>query len=115
MGNDMMKKGDETMTEKKLGQATLAVHAGQKVDPTTNARAVPIYQTTSYVFKDAQTAANLFGLKELGNIYSRIMNPTNDVFEQRTAALEGGTAALGLASGLAAITYSLIPIDQTRG
>jgi O-acetylhomoserine (thiol)-lyase len=84
----------------KLG--TLALDAGQSPDPTTGARVVPIYQTTSYVFRDTEHAANLFGLKELGNIYTRIMNPTTDVFEQRIAAIEGGTAALGVASGSAA-------------
>lgn len=98
------------MTEPKLKFDTLAVQAGQKVDPATNARAVPIYQTTSYVFNDADHAANLFGLKEFGNIYSRIMNPTWDVFEQRMAALEGGVAALATASGAAAITFSVLNI-----
>ncbi len=73
------------------GFETLALHGGQKPDPATNARAVPIYQTTSYVFNDSDHAANLFGLKEFGNIYTRIMNPTNDVFEQRVAALEGAS------------------------
>ncbi|MGB0525396.1 MAG: O-acetylhomoserine aminocarboxypropyltransferase/cysteine synthase family protein [Flammeovirgaceae bacterium] len=81
---------------------TLQLHAGQEVDPTTNSRAVPIYQTTSYVFNDAEHAANLFGLKEFGNIYTRIMNPTTDVFEKRMAALEGGVAAVATASGQAA-------------
>ncbi|WP_018630105.1 O-acetylhomoserine aminocarboxypropyltransferase/cysteine synthase family protein [Niabella aurantiaca] len=81
---------------------TLQVHAGQQADPTTGSRAVPIYQTTSFVFKNADHAANLFGLKEFGNIYTRIMNPTTDVFEQRVAALEGGVAALATASGQAA-------------
>ncbi|MBZ4187795.1 O-acetylhomoserine aminocarboxypropyltransferase/cysteine synthase family protein [Niabella beijingensis] len=81
---------------------TLQVHAGQQADPTTGSRAVPIYQTTSYVFKNADHAANLFGLKEFGNIYTRIMNPTTDVFEQRIAALEGGVAALATSSGQAA-------------
>ncbi|MCF3108972.1 O-acetylhomoserine aminocarboxypropyltransferase/cysteine synthase [Niabella sp. CC-SYL272] len=81
---------------------TLQVHAGQQPDPTTGSRAVPIYQTTSYVFKNADHAANLFGLKEFGNIYTRIMNPTTDVFEQRVAALEGGVAALATSSGQAA-------------
>jgi len=94
----------------KLG--TLALHAGQVPDPTTGARVVPIYQTTSYVFKDTDQAANLFGLKELGNIYTRIMNPTTDVFEQRIAAIEGGTGALGVASGSAAITYALLTITR---
>src|ERR1700709_2078653 len=78
---------------------TLQLHAGQEADPTTGARAVPIYQTTSFVFKNAEHGANLFALKEFGNIYSRIMNPTNDVFEKRIAALEGGVAALATASG----------------
>ena len=82
------------MTEKVLKFDTLAVHAGQRVDPTTNARAVPIYQTTSYVFNNADHAANLFGLKEFGNIYTRIMNPTWDILEQRIAAIDGGAAAL---------------------
>ena len=77
--------------------ATLALHAGQVVDPTTNSRAVPIYQTTSYVFNDSDHAARLFGLQEFGNIYTRIMNPTTDVFEKRVAALEGGVAALATA------------------
>ncbi|MEI7591305.1 MAG: PLP-dependent transferase, partial [Deltaproteobacteria bacterium] len=78
---------------------TLALHAGQVADPTTGSRAVPIYQTTSYVFKNTDHAANLFALKEFGNIYTRLMNPTTDVFEQRIAALEGGTGALAVASG----------------
>jgi O-acetylhomoserine (thiol)-lyase len=92
------------------GFDTIALHGGQKPDPTTNARAVPIYQTTSYVFDSAEHAANLFGLKEFGNIYTRIMNPTNDVFEQRVAALEGGVAALAFASGSAAVTFSILNI-----
>lgn len=90
------------MTTKKLNFETLQLHAGQKPDATTNSRAVPIYQTTSYVFNNAEHAANLFGLREFGNIYTRIMNPTSDVFEQRIAALEGGVAALAVASGHAA-------------
>ncbi|AKB81433.1 O-acetylhomoserine sulfhydrylase [Methanosarcina barkeri 3] len=94
----------------KLG--TLALHAGQVPDPTTGARVVPIYQTTSYVFKDTDHAANLFGIKELGNIYTRIMNPTTDVFEQRIAAIEGGTGALGVSSGSAAIAYALLAITR---
>ena len=81
---------------------TLQLHAGQEIDPTTGSRAVPIYQTTSYGFKDAQHAANLFGLKEFGNIYTRIMNPTTDVLEKRLAALEGGVAAVATSSGQAA-------------
>ncbi len=93
------------MPEEKPQQfATLAVHGGQVPDPTTGARAVPIYQTTSYVFQDADHAARLFGLQEFGNIYTRIMNPTTDVFEKRVAALEGGVAALATASGQAAET-----------
>lgn len=87
------------MSEKKLHFETLQLHAGQQVDPTTNSRAVPIYQTSSYSFNNAEHASNLFALKEFGNIYTRIMNPTTDVFEQRIAALEGGVAALGVASG----------------
>ena len=90
------------MTERKLHFETLQLHAGQHVDPTTQSRAVPIYQTSSYVFNDSQHAADLFALKAFGNIYTRIMNPTTDVFEQRIAALEGGVAALGVASGHAA-------------
>ncbi|MGF7430926.1 homocysteine synthase [Thermoanaerobacterium thermosaccharolyticum] len=96
--------------ERKLKFDTLQVHAGQKPDPTTGSRAVPIYQTTSYVFKDTDQAAALFNLKEAGNIYTRIMNPTNDVFEQRIAALEGGVGAVATASGAAAITYSILNI-----
>ena len=87
---------------------TLALHAGQSPDPATNARAVPIYQTTSYVFNDAEHAANLFALRESGNIYTRMMNPTTDVFEKRIAALEGGAAALAVSSGQAAITLALL-------
>lgn len=98
------------MSERKLKFDTLQVHAGQSVDPTTGSRAVPIYQATSYVFKNSEHAANLFALKEFGNIYTRIMNPTNDVFEQRIAALEGGVGALAVASGSAAITYSILNI-----
>jgi O-acetylhomoserine (thiol)-lyase len=100
-----------TDTETKAqGFETLALHGGQEPDPTTNARAVPIYQTTSYVFNDADHAANLFGLKEFGNIYTRIMNPTNDVFEKRVAALEGGVGALAFSSGSAAVTFSILNI-----
>ncbi|MCO2017627.1 bifunctional O-acetylhomoserine aminocarboxypropyltransferase/cysteine synthase, partial [Pseudomonas aeruginosa] len=86
---------------------TLAVHAGYSPDPTTRAVAVPIYQTTSYAFDDTQHGADLFDLKVPGNIYTRIMNPTNDVLEQRVAALEGGVGALAVASGMAAITYAI--------
>jgi O-acetylhomoserine (thiol)-lyase len=91
---------------------TKALHAGQTVDPTTKARAVPIYATTSYVFDDAAHAARLFGLQEFGNIYTRIMNPTTAVFEERVAALEGGVAALGLASGQAAETLSILNLAR---
>ncbi|MGO9616732.1 MAG: homocysteine synthase [Bryobacteraceae bacterium] len=93
--------------EKKRQFATLAVHAGQSPDPATGARAVPIYQTTSYLFQDADHAGRLFALKEFGNIYTRIMNPTTDVFEKRVAALEGGVAGLATASGQAAETLTL--------
>lgn len=90
------------MSNQKLRFETLQVHAGQEVDPTTKSRVVPIYQTTSYVFDSSEHAANLFGLREFGNIYTRLMNPTTDVFEKRVAALEGGVAALGVASGQSA-------------
>ncbi|MBP2002435.1 O-acetylhomoserine (thiol)-lyase [Paenibacillus shirakamiensis] len=96
--------------QRKLGLETIAIHGGQEIDPTTQSRAVPIYQTTSYGFRDTEHAANLFGLKEFGNIYSRIMNPTNDVFEKRVAELEGGVGALATASGQAAITFSILNI-----
>jgi O-acetylhomoserine (thiol)-lyase len=99
-------------SERKHLPETLAIHAGQQVDPTTKSRAVPIYQTTSYVFNDTDHAANLFALKEFGNIYTRIMNPTTDVFEQRIAALEGAPAALAVASGQAAITFSILNIAE---
>lgn len=92
---------------------TLAIHGGQDPDPTTNARAVPIYQTTSYNFNDADHAARLFGLKEFGNIYTRIMNPTTDVLEKRIAALEGGAAALALASGQAAETLAILNLANS--
>ncbi len=98
---------DETKAQ---GLGTLAVHAGQEPDPTTNARAVPIYATTSYVFNDTQHAADLFGLAEFGNIYSRIMNPTNAVLEKRLAEMDGGAAALSFASGQAAITAAILTI-----
>ncbi|MGW0038918.1 bifunctional o-acetylhomoserine/o-acetylserine sulfhydrylase [Gordonia sp. NPDC003376] len=94
---------------------TKQIHAGQTADGTTNARALPIYQTTSYVFNDTQHAANLFGLAEPGNIYTRIMNPTQDVVEQRLAALEGGVAALLVASGQAAETYAILNIVENGG
>lgn len=98
------------MSSRPLGIETLALHAGQTPDSQTGSRAVPIYQTTSYVFRDADHAANLFGLKEPGFIYSRIMNPTNEILENRLAALHGGTSALVTASGLAAIFYAVCTI-----
>src|SRR5882672_2142001 len=91
---------------------TLQLHAGQQIDPTTKARAVPIYQTTSYTFDNSEHAANLFGLRKFGNIYTRIMNPTTDVFEQRMAALEGGVAAVATSSGQAAQFLALANILQ---
>ncbi len=96
--------------DKPQGLGTMAVHAGQVPDPTTNARAVPIYATTSYVFNDTDHAANLFALSEFGNVYSRIMNPTNDVLEKRLAAMDGGAAALSFASGQAATMAALLTI-----
>jgi O-acetylhomoserine (thiol)-lyase len=101
------------MNERKLGFDTLQLHAGQTVDSDSKSRAVPIYQTTSYLFDNAQHAQDLFALKEMGNIYTRIMNPTTDVFEKRVAALEGGVGALAVASGSAAITYSVLNIMKT--
>ena len=100
------------MASENLHFDTLQLHAGQVVDPTTNSRAVPIYQTTSYVFNNSEHAANLFGLKEFGNIYTRLMNPTTDVFEKRIAALEGGVAALATSSGQAAQFIALTNILQ---
>ncbi|WP_286681295.1 O-acetylhomoserine aminocarboxypropyltransferase/cysteine synthase family protein, partial [Methanoculleus sp. DTU007] len=100
------------MAEKAFRLGTTAIHAGQEPDPTTGSRAVPIYQTSSYVFKDTNHAANLFALKELGNIYTRLMNPTTDVFEKRVAAIEGGRAAVAVASGQAAITYALLAVTR---
>jgi len=91
---------------------TILLHGGQTVDPATHARAVPIYQTTSYVFEDAKDAADLFGLKKFGNIYTRLMNPTSDVFEKRLAELDGGVGALALASGQSAITLSILALAQ---
>lgn len=91
---------------------TLALHAGQEIDPATGSRAVPIYQTTSYAFKDADHAARLFALQEFGNIYTRLMNPTTDVFEKRVAALEGGAAALATASGQAAETLAILTLAK---
>lgn len=102
------------MNVQKLHFETLALHVGQEqADPATDSRAVPIYQTTSYVFRNSQHAADRFGLRDAGNIYGRLTNSTQDVFEQRIAALEGGTAALAVASGAAAVTYALQNILQT--
>ncbi len=101
---------DSETTQIPQGFETLALHGGQEPDPTTNARAVPIYQTTAYTFDSADHAADLFGLREFGNIYTRIMNPTNDVFEKRVAALEGGVGALAFSSGSSAVTFSILNI-----
>ena len=98
--------------DNKLKVETLVLHGGQEPDPTTGSRAVPIYQTTSYQFKSTEHAANLFGLREFGNIYTRLMNPTTDVFEKRVAALDGGVGALAVASGQSAITLALLNIAQ---
>jgi len=100
------------MSDKKWSFETLQIHAGQTPDPTTGARALSLYQTTAYQFRDTQHAANLFGLAELGNIYTRIMNPTQDAVEQRLAALEGGVAALLVASGSAATTYAVLNVAE---
>ena len=99
-------------TTQSLKIETLALHGGQEPDPTTGARAVPIYQTTSYQFKSTDHAANLFGLKEFGNIYTRLMNPTTDVLEKRIALIDGGVGALAVASGQSAITLALLNIAQ---
>jgi O-acetylhomoserine (thiol)-lyase len=101
-----------TRIDQKLSVETLALHGGQEPDPTTGARAVPIYQTTSYQFKNTEHAANLFALKEFGNIYTRIMNPTTDVLEKRMAALDGGVGALAVSSGQAATTLAILNIAQ---
>jgi len=101
-----------TKIDSKLKTETLALHGGQEADPTTGSRAVPIYQTTSYQFKSTDHAANLFGLKEFGNIYTRLMNPTTDVLEKRIALLDGGVGALAVASGQSAITIALLNIAQ---
>ena len=98
------------MTTKQYHIETLAIHAGQEIDPITLSRAVPVYRTTAFNFKSAEHAANLFALKELGNIYARLMNPTNDVLEKRLAALEGGAAALTFSSGTAAVFFTLTNI-----
>jgi O-acetylhomoserine (thiol)-lyase len=107
-----MMGNDQHETVEKLHFDTLAIHGGQEADTATNARAVPIYQTTSYVFNDADHAARLFALQEFGNIYTRIMNPTTDIFEKRIAALEGGAAALALASGQAAETLTILTLAR---
>lgn len=101
------------MSEPQYGIGTNCLHAGQEPDPTTNARAVPLYQTTSYVFNDTDHAANLFALAEFGNIYTRLMNPTTDVLEKRLAALEGGSGALATASGQAAETLAILNIASS--
>jgi O-acetylhomoserine (thiol)-lyase len=106
----MTDTADQQMQEREYAFETLALHGGQEVDPTTTARAVPIYQSTSYVFNDTEHAANLFALAEMGNIYTRIMNPTTDVFEKRMTLLEGGVGALGTASGQAAETLAILNI-----
>jgi len=98
----------------KLKPESLTLHGGQEADPTTGSRAVPIYQTTSYQFKSTEHAANLFGLKEFGNIYTRLMNPTSDVFEKRMALLDGGVGALAVSSGQSAITLALLNIAQAQ-
>ncbi|MDR0676654.1 MAG: O-acetylhomoserine aminocarboxypropyltransferase/cysteine synthase [Elusimicrobiota bacterium] len=102
-----------TKIDNKLRLETLALHGGQEPDPTTGARAVPIYQTVAYNFKDTDHAANLFGLKEFGNIYNRLMNPTSDVLEKRIALLDGGIGALALASGQSAISLAILNIAQS--
>ena len=107
----MRKERDRMAENRKLRFETMQLHVGQeKPDPATDARAVPIYQTTSYVFPSAESAQARFELSEPGNIYTRIMNPTTDVFEKRMAALEGGVGALALASGAAAVTYAVLNI-----
>src|SRR5580700_9968312 len=104
---------DSEQPDRSLGFNTRALHAGYVPDPTTKARAVPIYQTTSFVFDNSEHAAALFGLQQFGNIYTRIMNPTTAVFEERVAALEGGVAALGVASGQAAQFLALASLMQS--
>jgi O-acetylhomoserine (thiol)-lyase len=110
----LYEKKDNIMSkiDAKLKIETLALHGGQEADPTTGARAVPIYQTTSYQFRNTEHAANLFGLKEFGNIYTRLMNPTTDVFEKRIALIDGGVGALAVASGQSAITLALLNIAR---
>ena len=114
--NEEESKGSKESRAKKrsesLGVSTLAVHAGAKPDPATGARSVPIYQTAAYVFNDTEHAADLFGLRKEGNIYTRLMNPTTDVFEKRVAALEGGIGVLATSSGMAAITTALLTFTR---
>jgi O-acetylhomoserine (thiol)-lyase len=98
------------MRQEQYSADTLLLHGGQEPDPTTGSRAVPIYKTTCYQFRDTEHAQNLFALKDTGNIYSRIMNPTVDVFEKRVALAEGGTAAVAASSGMAAITLAILNI-----
>ena len=100
------------LQEREWGFETLALHAGQEPDSATGARAVPIYQSTSFVLGDTARASRLFSLEEVGNVYTRIMNPTQTAFEERLAALEGGVGALATASGQAAITYAILNIAQ---
>src|SRR5476651_2298624 len=100
------------MTQPQYRPETIALHGGQTPDATTGSRAVPIHQTTSYQFKSSEHAANLFALKEFGNIYTRLMNPTTDVFEQRIAQLDGGVGALAVASGQAAESLALLTMTQ---
>src|SRR5690606_1696525 len=100
------------LKERKMKDETIAIHAGYQTDPTTKSVAVPIYQTVAYEFDSAQHGADLFNLAVPGNIYTRIMNPTNDVLEQRVAALEGGIAALALSAGSAAVTYSILNLAE---
>lgn len=111
--NIKIRRNNMTKIDNQLKIETLALHAGQEADTATGARAVPIYQTTSYQFDNTEHAANLFGLKEFGNIYTRLMNPTSDVFEKRIAALEGGVGALAVASGQSAISLALLNIAQS--
>src|SRR5881396_4421784 len=99
-----------TVGQKTPSFETLALHAGQRPDPATGSRAVPIYQTTSFIFEDTDHAAHLFALQRFGNIYTRIMNPTNAAFEERIAALEGGTGALATASGMAAQMVTMMTL-----
>jgi O-acetylhomoserine (thiol)-lyase len=107
-----LNRADGAGYDRQFGFNTRALHAGQRPDPVTGARAAPIYQTTSFVFEDTEHAANLFNLQRFGNIYTRIMNPTWDVFEQRVTALEGGLAACATASGQAAVAYSVLNVTR---